>query len=413
MRFELFPLFLGSIHLIKSLPVVDDALRQKREKERNEAIYAQFESIFPALPPKNVPLQPGDYYSLRQIENFMYQLAETHANTTVITVGRSEQNREILGVQLGIDETKPYVVIDAGIHAREWSAIHVGYYLIERYSKLLESKDAMISRFLSHFNLVIVPVLNPDGYIYTRDEVTEPFKHRLWRKNRSTMRCFSRIRCCEGVDLNRNWDLAFTAKTDGVEDPCSDVYPGPKPFSEAETRTYSEWLRSLPKLEAYFTLHSHGQLWLYPYAYAKETYPKSIERAVYVSEKVVEAIYRYNGTRYYHGSPADMLYTSPGSSMDWVQRELNPKFAFTIEVRPLTKEYGFILEKSLLIPASEEIFIGINVVLEESIRFRQFPYQFTGTTQRPRPRVEMLEQKDPVDPSDEKFDEAWMKWIDS
>ncbi|CAJ0573067.1 unnamed protein product, partial [Mesorhabditis spiculigera] len=331
-------------------------------------------------------------------------VAKQHKETTkLLQVGTSEEGRQILGIQFGVNPANPYVVIDSGIHAREWTAIHVAYFLVEQYSNGLSEGDLQVRALVDAFNIVIIPVLNPDGFSFTWDADEQPFKHRLWRKNRSPKRCTAEGRCCEGVDLNRNWDLAFSAS----QDPCSDVYAGPSPFSASETRTYSRWLRTLPALEAYITLHSHGQLWLYPYAYAQNTYTRNVERTIYVAQKAIDAIYAYNGTRYGHATPADALYTSTGSSMDWVERELEPEFAYTIEVRPVTQEYGFILEKDLLLPASKEIAIGINVVLTEAMGFRQTPFRFTGST--PKPQKHILEQRDP--PVDEPLDENWMKWL--
>ena len=51
----------------------------------------------------------------------------------------------------------------------------------------------------THYDWVILPVLNTDGYVYSHE------KDRFWRKNRSTVKN-SR---CKGADLNRNWPFYF------------------------------------------------------------------------------------------------------------------------------------------------------------------------------------------------------------
>ncbi|VDN00014.1 unnamed protein product, partial [Onchocerca ochengi] len=61
---------------------------------------------------------------------------------------------------------------------------------------------------------------------------------RLWRKNRSPQKCFRSAwgghRCCEGVDLNRNFDFHW-AEIGSSENPCSYLYQGESAFSEPET----------------------------------------------------------------------------------------------------------------------------------------------------------------------------------
>jgi len=47
---------------------------------------------------------------------------------------------------------------------------------------------------------------------------------------------------------------------------CSAIYRGTNPFSEPETESVSNYLRSL-NLAAYITVHSYFQLWMYPYGY--------------------------------------------------------------------------------------------------------------------------------------------------
>ncbi len=52
---------------------------------------------------------------------------------------------------------------------------------------------------------------------------------------------------------------------------CSEEYAGPYPFSEPEVvavRDFISW--EVPQLELYMTLHSYGQILLYPWSYSKE-----------------------------------------------------------------------------------------------------------------------------------------------
>ena len=89
----------------------------------------------------------------------------------------------------------------------------------------------------------IVPVLNPDGYMYDREDPS-----RFWRKNMRDNNNDDRYGDeCDGVDINRNYPLEWSHNTqftaligDDLEpevtvdddNPCSDVYHGPRDFND-------------------------------------------------------------------------------------------------------------------------------------------------------------------------------------
>ena len=61
---------------------------------------------------------------------------------------------------------------------------------------------------------MFIPLLNPDGYVYTWHNKTT----RLWRKNRSITKEQEELykktnnELCIGVDINRNFDEAWGGK---------------------------------------------------------------------------------------------------------------------------------------------------------------------------------------------------------
>ena len=55
------------------------------------------------------------------------------------------------------------------------------------------------------------------------------------------------------------------------KDPCSDIYGGPKPFSEPETKALSDFiLAHNGTWKVYLTLHSYSQMWMAPYGYTRK-----------------------------------------------------------------------------------------------------------------------------------------------
>jgi murein tripeptide amidase MpaA len=65
-----------------------------------------------------------------------------------------------------------------------------------------------LSTLLEHFQIVIVPVANPDGYEYSMT------KDRLWRKTRSKNGTGDNG-ICMGADANRNWGYRWAGKGRG------------------------------------------------------------------------------------------------------------------------------------------------------------------------------------------------------
>ncbi|KAF4528948.1 hypothetical protein B566_EDAN017340 [Ephemera danica] len=109
--------------------------------------------------------------------------------------GHSLEGRAMRVLKISKDDnrTKPAVFMDAGIHAREWlgppTVLHVVYQLT---ALAVENQD-----FLDLADWYILPVANPDGYVYTWTV------NRTWRKNRRN----NTREDCRGVDINRNFDI--------------------------------------------------------------------------------------------------------------------------------------------------------------------------------------------------------------
>lgn len=79
-------------------------------------------------------------------------------------LGYSAENREIMGVKFSSGPgRKPAVFIDAGIHAREWIAPTTALYTIKQLAE-----NASNHYLFQNVDIYIVPLVNPDGYEFTR-----------------------------------------------------------------------------------------------------------------------------------------------------------------------------------------------------------------------------------------------------
>lgn len=85
----------------------------------------------------------------------------------------------------------------------------------------------------------------------------------MWRKTRVP------YGLCFGADPNRNWGYRWN--TGGASSiPCSDIYAGPRPYSEPSTLAMANFVSRIADTEdlfAYISLHSFSQMILLPYGY--------------------------------------------------------------------------------------------------------------------------------------------------
>lgn len=97
---------------------------------------------------------------------------------SISSIGTTFEGRPIemvtLSMSQGSGKAKPIMWIDCGIHSREWVTPS---FCIHTIKELLAEGEAGLLR---KFDFFIVPVANPDGYVYSWDV------NRMWRKNRRT-----------------------------------------------------------------------------------------------------------------------------------------------------------------------------------------------------------------------------------
>ena len=385
--------------------------------------------VYKPLPAKNRNVFFQNYQPLSVMQpwmELMQALFPTHVR--IINVGQSYEGRNISALKLGThpsndnepSEPRQTVLITGGVHAREWISVstvnYIAYSLITSYGK-----DKSVTKLLDSFDWVLVPALNPDGYVYTWEV------DRLWRKNRQP----TPLRFCRGINLDRNWSFHWNdvdndavsnnGDSDGYlnpspnilnspvasadDNPCSDSYAGDKPFAANETASFAAWVRKLAgsgegHIVGLMDLHSYSQEVLYPYSYSCTAIPPSLEDLQELGLGISRAIHRTHGRAYgvapactansfhvgkhedpSHGTlasfeaarkynkknnDANILNASPrqgflgsgGSQLDWMYHELGVRHAFQIKL-PDTGSYGFLLPKEEILPTGQEIYSAV------------------------------------------------------
>jgi len=286
-----------------------------------------------------------DYYPHEDLQAFIQGLADTNADwARIINIGQTYEGRDmnVLAIEKA-GPGAPNVWLEAGIHAREWIAPAVATYLVNE----LVNNNGAHPDYLDKINWYFLPCANPDGYSYSWET------DRMWRKTRSPQGG------CFGVDPNRNWDYHW-GETGVSSNPCTDIFPGDKPFSEVETANIAAFVQTLnpvPVLSQCF--HSYSQLQLWPYGYDYGAYPDNYEEIQQLAIDSCDAIYSVHGTIFDPINSAD-LYPASGAADDWYKGVLGSRFTFTTELRD-TGNYGFILPASQIKPSGEEMWAGFEV----------------------------------------------------
>jgi len=293
----------------------------------------------------------GRYARIDEIHAWIDGLVAKYSDIiTPFNAGKSYEGRPLKGIKVGKSAPgKPALWFHAGIHAREWVGVASCVYIIDQ---LLSSSEPSVKALRDNLVWYIIPVTNPDGYEYT-------FTHdRMWRKTVQPHSFF-----CKGADPNRNWDAAFG--TTGVSrNPCSDIYPGPRPWSEPETRALSQTIMSLKdELKGFISFHSFSQLWLTPWAYTTK-YPEDHAELMAVANEATRRLMAVHNTSWKVGPPSHILYEASGGAYDWAKMKAGIKYAYTLECRPNTMRPGFMLPASGIIPSGQETWAGVKYVAE-------------------------------------------------
>ncbi|KAG5676180.1 hypothetical protein PVAND_006029 [Polypedilum vanderplanki] len=299
-----------------------------------------------------LPLDWTRYWTLEEIHSWMESIAAENSNASIISVGTSYEGRNILGLKLNIGNVsgKKQIIFEGTIHAREWIS---GATVTWMLNELLTSTDPEVQQLAATYEWIIVPVLNVDGFVYTWTN------DRFWRKTRRPTANL----LCRGADPNRNWDNNFN-RGGSSSNPCSDLYAGDYPFSEPETKQFSEFIANLTNLVGYFDFHAYGQLLMLPYGFTTEIL-ENYDELYEIGTIALESLSAKFGTQYRIGSIANIIYIASGSSLDWLKYEFKTNVTYAYELRDQGR-YGFALPADQIIDTAIETFESIKTILKEA-----------------------------------------------
>lgn len=293
------------------------------------------------------------YRTYAEVSSYVDQLVTDYpALAQRIDFGTSLEGRPLFAIRIANPATggegSPTILLNGCQHAREWIAVMVPMYIAEHFLAGYET-DPDIKRLVNRVNLIVVPITNPDGYVYSWEH------ERLWRKNRRNNGGGS-----YGVDLNRNWGYNWGGEgSSGKRN--SDIYRGAGPFSEPETSALRDLVTADLSIVSHVDIHSYSQLVLYPWDSIPSA-PPDLESLNGLSRLMAAEIKSVHNETYRVMMGYD-LYPAAGTAMDWTYGDQGI-LSFTFELRD-RGWHGFMLPPDQILPNCEEIFPAVTALADQ------------------------------------------------
>ena len=272
----------------------------------------------------------GGYRTVEETFTFLNQMAAQYPNLAeVFTYGQSwEKMRNPLngynltGIKLTNKQnrgSKPKLLIQAGIHARELVPPELATRFIQ-YLLMNYGNDGDATWLLDEHEIYVIPVYNPDGR-----KIAETGQLKRKNNNNLTGGC-SQLNA--GIDLNRNYSFSWGAVNMPSDPPCDQTWPGLSAASEPETQALQALMTSLfpdqrqpdrnspaptDATGVFLDMHSYGNLVLYPWG--QDATPPPNPQFATIAGKLAS----YNG---YNPIQSINLYATSGTAHDFAYGEL-------------------------------------------------------------------------------------------
>jgi len=199
-------------------------------------------------------------------------------------------------------------------HAREWQTVSTALFFADSILAQYADSNAGTVDLIDSTFIIVYPVVNPDGYDYSRTS------DNMWRKNRVYRNGYY------GVDINRNYggslngdptcDWGYIANGSTTHHPSSDVYCGPYPNSEREVQSVLQLIDDYD-FDISISLHSYGELVIWPWGSVYYSAPDSTLME-YMGTEMANLIMKQDNSGYYDPGQSSGLYPTTGDSDDWI-----------------------------------------------------------------------------------------------
>lgn len=300
------------------------------------------------------------YPTTAQVYDSITKLATKYPLLVAVeTIGFTYNNRPLVIMKInGKDPdtclVKYQFLLMGNHHAREWQTISTALFFVDSILRAYSSNPT-IKKLIDSTYIVVLPMVNPDGYYYSMDQNNE-----MWRKNRALRNSIY------GVDVNRNypgevngdirgdWGAIYNSST--THYPSSDVYCGPYAGSEREVQSVMNLVKRF-SFNISISLHSYSELVLYPWGATSDTTLDNNLLSTLATKIASKMLKQSTGT--YTPQKSDALYPTSGDSDGWIYGYT--KFVKGLTTLPFTFEIdtGFSPPTTTLAQLHRRVFPGI------------------------------------------------------
>ena len=301
-----------------------------------------------AMPrPSLVPSGRTTYRTYEEIQAELKDLAGRHPAIarTFALPDPTSQGREISGIEIADDparaarDGRPTFVLMGVHHAREWPAAEIGMEFVNDVLQSAGGGDAEIRRLLEQVRVLVIPVQNPDGYVWSRGNTAldvDTTNGSLIFGAATDIQAYRRRTCsgplppaapCDlqpGADSNRNYGPNWGGGGASTV-PTDPTYRGDAPFSEPETEGIHKLLQR-NNVTLVMSLHTVlGAVLRPPGVQGDGAMPDDAGLTAF-GEPMAEAT-GYLNTTFWEG----LGYDGSGITEDWAYGSLGA-YTYTIEI---------------------------------------------------------------------------------
>ena len=283
------------------------------------------------------PASDSRYHNYAEMVADIQAVAAAHPDIVQVrSIGKSYKGRDIwiakISDNVATDEPEPEILFDALHHAREHMTLEQALYALHLLADGY-GVDPTVTKVVDAREIWIIFDVNPDGaeYDLTCAGSARP-PYCAWRKNRQPNVGTSYV----GTDINRNYGYRWACCSGSSSRPSSLTYHGSRAWSAPETRVVAGFVNSrvvggIQQIKAHVTLHTNGQLILWPFGYTKLDVPKDM--TVVDHNTFVAMGRRTAALNGYRAMQSSDLYITDGDQIDWMYGA-HRIFSFTWELYP-------------------------------------------------------------------------------
>ncbi len=201
-------------------------------------------------------------YSYEDMTADLREIAQKYrGRASLKSLGTSEDGRTIWCLRIGNASAGHKLIINAGIHGREW----LNPQMIMRKCEEILRQYPEYKSSLKSVGLYVVPMINPDGVTISQqgfDAIRSQKLRNLCKKAGNSARTWKGN--ARGVNLNFNFPSGWNPenkpkKPDGIN------FPGKKAASEKETKVMMKFVNSLSGVKGSLNYHSTGSILYWNY----------------------------------------------------------------------------------------------------------------------------------------------------